>query len=410
MIKTSNFLLSLILLSSTLFCPVIGQNYTTSPYSMFGVGEAVNGTSGENPGMAGTGIGKPSQGYLNLTNPASLGSLDSMSFYFDFGFSGSTSSYKSQGYSEKTTDGNFSSLSMGFKPLKRWALAFGFLPVSSVGYNIKSKNYIEGSNQTEDIWFEGTGGLSKCFIANAFRVTPGITVGINTSIVFGTINHNELQNSISIYRESQTSAFYPEFGVQYKTALNDNIPFNFGVVYGPQVKMKMESKLEVYDNSGYLLSTENPADTDKYLPEYFGLGASVNLGEKWCVAADYLHQSWSSNQTGETGIYYANTHKFAVGAEFIPNVRNATNIFQKVNYRAGFSVENSYLKIRGQNPNIFKTTIGFGLPIKHSSMLNLGLAWEESNATGSSIIKQSTFRINLGIAFTETWFYKRKFE
>lgn len=386
------------------------QNYTASPYSMFGIGEAVTGTNGRNPALGGTGIGQSSNDYLNLANPASLGSLDSSTFYFDIGFTGSLSTYRTKTNMESSVDGNFNSIAMGFKPTNRWGMAFGFLPVSSVGYKIKSSNYIEGSTATENIWFEGSGGLSKFFFSNAFRITPGITAGINTSMVFGTINHDEIQDAITINHESQTNAFYAELGIQYKTFTKNNNPIVFGLVYGPGARMNMESKLEVLDNAGYLLSSEKPQNKDKYIPEYFGIGTSLRQGEKWNFAFDYMHQNWSKSQSGQTGIYYTNTHKIAMGTEFIPNPRKGLKYFEKINYRAGFSIENSYLKIREQNPLIYKTTIGFGLPIRYGSMLNLGLGWEKSSAQGNSIINQSTFRINIGLSFTEPWFYKRKFD
>lgn len=409
-IKTKLLFTAFSLFSQLFLFQLRSQNYTMSPYSMFGIGEATTGTNGENPGMGGTGIGKPSDGAINLANPASLGTLDSMTFYFDIGITGSRSTYKAKGNTESTTDGNFNSLAMGFKPSRRWAIAFGFLPVSSVGYNIKSSNYIEGSTTTEDVWFQGSGGLSKAFITNAFRITPGITAGISTALVFGTINHDELQDAITINHKSQTNAFYPEFGITYQPELNNNRPFSFGVVYAPRTKLKMDSQLEVFDNSGYLLSTESPSVSDKYLPECFGIGFSFNINEKLNMAADYLHHDWSLSQTGQTGYAYTNTNKMAMGLEYLPNPRNALRYFKKINYRAGFSVENSYLKIGETNPIIYKTTLGMGLPIRQGSMLNLSMAWEQNNASGSGIINQSTFRISLGLAFTEPWFYKRKFD
>lgn len=409
-IKTKHLFIALFLLLQLFLIQLMGQSFTTSPYSMFGIGESVNGTNGKNPGMGGTGIGKPSKGSINLANPASLGTLDSMTFYFDIGITGSRSTYKSTGGTESSSDGNFNSLAMGFKPTRRWALAFGFLPVSSVGYNIKSGNYIEGSASIVDVWFQGSGGLSKAFITNAFRVTPGITAGISTALVFGTINHDEIQSAINITHQSQTNAFYPEFGITYQPEFKNSRPFSFGVVYAPRIKMKMDSQLEVFDNSGYLLSSESPSESDKYLPESFGVGFSFNVNEKLNLAADYRHHNWSLSQTGQTGFNYTNTHKVALGAEYVPNPRNALSYFRKINYRTGFSVENSYLKISTINPIIYKTSIGLGLPIRNGSMLNLGMAWEQNDACGSGIINQSTFRITLGLSFTETWFYKRKFD
>ena len=55
-------------------------------------------------------------------------------------------------------------------------------------------------------------------------------------------------------------------------------------------------------------------------------------------------------------------------------------------------------------------SIGFGIPIIHAynnrSMLNISGHWVRSAATG--LLKENTFRINIGITFNERWFMKWK--
>ena len=63
-------------------------------------------------------------------------------------------------------------------------------------------------------------------------------------------------------------------------------------------------------------------------------------------------------------------------------------------------------------PREISMSAGVGLPIinayNNRSMLNVSLQWTNTNATG--MIRDNTFRINLGLTFNERWFAKWKFE
>ena len=72
-----------------------------------------------------------------------------------------------------------------------------------------------------------------------------------------------------------------------------------------------------------------------------------------------------------------------------------------------------YLKINGQDgPNQISVSAGVGIPIvngfNNRSILNISGQWVRNEATG--LIKENTFRINVGFTFNERWFAKWKFE
>ena len=63
-------------------------------------------------------------------------------------------------------------------------------------------------------------------------------------------------------------------------------------------------------------------------------------------------------------------------------------------------------------PKDMSASIGFGLPITNAwnnrSMLNISGQWTRVSAPG--LIRENTFRINVGITFNERWFMKWKLE
>ena len=84
-----------------------------------------------------------------------------------------------------------------------------------------------------------------------------------------------------------------------------------------------------------------------------------------------------------------------------------------MHYRAGLSYISPNLKINGvDGPRELSASLGVGIPIINSynnrSMLNVCAEWVNQSATG--LIKENTFRINVGFTFNERWFAKFKVE
>lgn len=404
--------ISIILLVYVVSANTVAQSLSSSPYSMYGIGQYETAGNGKNASMGEIGIGMFSDEQLNLVNPASLASLKKETFYFDMGVTLKNSIYYSGGNTESVTEGNFNRMAIGFKPTNRLGISIGFLPVTSIGYKIKTQQYIEGTSQTESISFNGEGGISKFFVGGGWQLSPAISLGATTSLLFGSIKNSEQQAMITVAESSYMRDFYFEGGFQFKEHFNDNMPLTFGLIYGSGKKLSKDNELKVYGSDGAttILEESLPASYG-YLPKYIGIGVYSGYGEKWQFGSDFLFQDWSRNISGVSSISFVEVKKLNAGVQYVPSPRNAANMFEQIRYRAGFSIENSYLKIRGQNPLIYNFTAGFGVPLRGSSMLNLAVAWKyDTMASRNNNIQTSSINFTLGISFSESWFLKRQFE
>ena len=72
------FFATILLFSSLQF--VGSQNNTNSPYTRFGYGELTEGSATELRGMGGVGFANRSKNTINVLNPASYTSVDSLTF------------------------------------------------------------------------------------------------------------------------------------------------------------------------------------------------------------------------------------------------------------------------------------------------------------------------------------------
>lgn len=158
----------------------VAQNTTNLPTSMYGVGELSAGDGGRYAGMGNTGIALNRTGFLNTLNPAAITRMDTACFTFDVGASASYARYSFLSEHSSNFTGNPNRISMGFRVLPRWYALVGAAPYSSVGYVIQTEEEIEGmpGNYTYSL-FEGTGGLYRCYVTNAFALSRQLSVGIN---------------------------------------------------------------------------------------------------------------------------------------------------------------------------------------------------------------------------------------
>ena len=159
------------------------QALTNSPYSRFGIGDLQSRSLASNRGMGGSGAAYYNPYSLNFNNIASLTSLSLTTF--ETGFTGYSSRFETSGRMQRTGSGTLSYFSLGFPvATRKWGTAFGLVPYSNVGYNIfQPETGTGGVSQVRS--YEGSGGINQFFLANAWSPFHGVSLGLNSSYLFG---------------------------------------------------------------------------------------------------------------------------------------------------------------------------------------------------------------------------------
>jgi hypothetical protein len=93
---------------------------------------------------------------------------------------------------------NFNHFTFGFPITKWWGSALGLVPFSSVGYDISITVPVEGTNTNIEKQFTGSGGVSRFYMMNTFRLFKQLSIGIDVSYLMGTITQTEL-NKLKIF-------------------------------------------------------------------------------------------------------------------------------------------------------------------------------------------------------------------
>lgn len=420
---------SLIIISTFIF-QAAAQTGISSPYSSVGLGYLNNVNNLHNKMMGGIGIGTRVQSTINLLNPASLTAIDTNSFIFEGGMVAHYTTLKTENTSEPVSSAALDHLLFGFPVTKWWKSSIGLLPYSVVGYNV------DDLSEDEDIGsilhkFEGSGGLSKFYWANAFQPIKSISIGVNASYIFGTTNRvqrvtfpdtafrlsTKVENSVSI------GDLYVELGVQYYKELKNDLSLVVGGIYSPKFDMNATGQYLARTYVGELGDVEIYRDTIDYIekegtvviPAGYGIGFSLSKHNHWFIGADYKYDEWESFKSFERSDSLINSHTFAAGGQYIPNY-NSNSYINRINYRLGMKFYQSYLDLRNTRINSFGMTFGVGLPLRSvairgsRSKINIGIEAGRRGTLENGLIQENFFNFYLGVSVNELWFLKRRYQ
>jgi len=356
------------------------------------------------------------------------------------GVSGQMTNFKEGGRSVNAKTANFDYALIAFRVWPKVGFSFGIIPFSNIGYNYYSAAYNDlnvsatGSsyyNETHD----GNGGFSQTFLGIGWEVFKGLSLGANFSYFWGEYNKSTVVNNSDTYVNTLTKTYSTsvnsyklDFGVQYQTPITKKDVLTVGATVGighnigGQALMTMNN----YDNTNSLSYTTRDSIPDAFeLPFTFGVGASVIHNQRLTVGVDYTLQKWSSinypaqtsNITSDHKLGYSlqsgmlrDRHKLTVGTDWVPNPAGR-KIMGHMHYRLGASYATPYYNVNGvKGPREISVSAGVGIPLVNSwnnrSTLNISAQWV--NTSADNLIRENSFRLNIGLTFNERWFAKWK--
>lgn len=401
------------------------QGHFVSTYSNIGLGKMRNTTSKRYEAMGGLGIGVRSNRSISPLNPASYGGIDSLSFMFDIGASYSIYDVRSGSNKTDAMQGNIDYLYLGF-PITKWMKASaGFYPVSSVGYNVVS-------NSKDDVWgnkthmYVGTGGVNSYYVGLGFNFAKILSLGFNFSYIGGTIKKSQnMQFSDSLYvfdaqirNKMSVDNVWFNFGFQAAPILKNGDRMVFGLTLTPQMSIKTRNELlfrsmtynasgvEVIRDTVFNRTNNNSKIT---MPMRIGAGFSYERPDFFTVGVDVEWVNWDKYKVEEVGAVLSNTFRGSIGFEIIPNIKNRKQYFSRMMYRAGFHANQNYLEIEGNKIMEFGGSIGLGFPIRRlTTAVNLGFEIGTMGSMKDGLVRETYYKVSLGVSLSEKWFEKRR--
>ncbi len=440
------FLLTLIVSISA-----FGQSAPTinSPYSRYGIGNINSTDFAPLQSMGGISSAYNNPYQLNITNPASLSYLNYAVFE-----TGGYAEYKRIS-SQNVTDpvgnwsGNISHFALGF-PLKNQlnkvserkkspfanAMALGLMPYSTIGYDIESSSVLSNIGQVT-YQYVGEGGSYQAFLAGSTKY-KGISVGGHLGYIFGNsrneraVYFNDLEYAFAdvLRDEYSMSGFTFRLGAQYEYIIGkvegedkketaERPRLTFGIHGNTVNSIDISSNsISARTNSFYtgdnldtiLSSVERTGRLS--LPSELGVGIMYAKLLHWKIGVDFKMTNWSTYENPLNSENLADSWRFAIGGEYIPNVRSYNKYGEQLRYRAGIHYGTDPRVVANEQLSNMGLTLGVGFPLRLPrgvpSFVNLGL--EVGQLSAPDLISENYFKVNVGFTLNDnTWFYKQKF-
>ncbi len=390
------------------------QNSTSSPYSIFGIGELNSPGDATTKAMGHTGIALKSNNYINTMNPASLAYMDSTTFLFNLQGQLSFANFETSSSQQSNFDANIDAISFAFKINRNWGMAFSLSPYSKIGYQIDSEKYILGASTTYPVEYYGEGGLSQFSWMNGIQIIKGLSIGLNTSFLWGSTDIIETSfypsitgETISNKRTYKLNSFKLDYSLQYHLPLGRD-QLSIGAYLHTETQLNTEYEHNISNDLDIELFSDSENQSKLFIPASYGTGLAYDRGGKFLIAADYKYSEWSQSQLLIKQGYLQDTHSASLGFQFTPQRNFDRSYVNRIKYRAGLFFNQSYLNLHGQNLNEQGATIGLGLPLQ-KSYLNIAYEYSQSGTKDKSLIQEKYNKITIGITFNETWFRKSLF-
>ncbi|GER58206.1 hypothetical protein [Patiriisocius marinus] len=393
----------------------IAQEGTTSPYSFYGIGTLKFKGTVENRSMGGISVFSDSI-HTSIQNPAGLSDLGLINYSVGGSHKYVTQKTSSEEQKQSTTSLDY--IAVGI-PMGKLAASFGIIPYTSVGYDLETT---DGDITSR---FTGEGGLNKAFITFAYKVTPKLSLGIDTNYNFGNIQNTSFSETEGLElasRETNRSdllGFSFNFGARYKTMVTDNLQLTAAATYTPETNFSSDNSRQratvfVLESGAEVVRNEvevDVANTDFTFPSQYTLGLGIGKPKHWFVGVEYNDQKTSNftNRTFELeNVEFTDASKFKIGGFFIPNYNSLGNYYNRVVYRAGIRFEETGININGEGINEFGISFGLGLPVgRLFSNVNVGFELGRRGTTDAGLIQENFFNTFLSLSLNDKWFDKR---
>lgn len=411
-----------IFLLAVVFAKTFAQT-NNSPYSIIGIGDIEDSYFNRTSGMASTGIAYRNGHSLINNNPASFSALDNQFFTGEIGIRGKLITYSGRPINPSdntSSDITFRRFVMGIKLTKNWGTSIGLVPFSSENYEFNAPQPILGTNgETTNGYYQGYGGVNRVYWANAYELFHHLSLGINSSYLFGSISQKSILENpsipstyVSTTKNTFLSNLYFDYGLQYYGSINKKWDFTIGATFANKTDLRAESSILILAIDSSQLKNESFDKTFFTLPTSYGVGISITKDKKYTFLADYKFQNWSSLHYSGFNYALENSSRASIGFEVSKKKNIYNTLFETSFIHAGVYYGNSYLNVYGQKINDMGATVGLGINSKRIPFAyNVALQYGIKGTDTHQLIQERYFNLTIVFSYRDLWYTKgRKYE
>ena len=391
----------------------MADNGINSPYSRYGVGVLADQSLGTNRQMGGLGYALRSHRFVNLKNPASFSTADTLTMLFEAGFSMQNVNFKEGSKRINAKNASFDYVAMQFRLCKGLGMSAGFLPYSNVGYSFSTTSS-QGTNEVHSETYNGTGGLYQPYIGLGWSPFSWFAAGVTGSYIYGDITHQVVSEFANSTNRSKTynaiiRNYKVDFGVQFMSKLAAKHHLTLGATYSLGHDMNTKATLTETTSDA---TNETSIPSGFVLPNTYGGGFAYKYDDQWTIGADYTYEQWSAATFFDAISTGTDRSKISIGVEYSPK-ELSKNLLKMMNYRAGIHYAQPYTRINGhEGCDEYGISAGVSVPFYNNNnsyshgTLHISGQFIHLRPRSAGLITENYLRINIGITFNESWFMK----
>ncbi len=389
---------------------------SSSIYSRLGIGDMVYSYSARSLGMGQLGNADAVPDFVNTLNPATWSRIDKTRFEIGVDYTGlSESDNSNNGFYGRA---EFRGFTLAFPISSQYGIgmSMGLMPYSRVSYNV-TYNYPSPTDNVSNyqISYLGSGGLTKTYIGTSFQFPFGLALGATMDYYFGDLSYS---SQVNFSNSSDVSTNY------LKTYRPNGLGTTVGLItpdIAPLFNSKFVEDIRLGFSASYIsdLSTDTIATSNNVIaldtlgtgtvmmkiPLRVSGGISFVLNKKYLVTLDYLDQPWQNYSFDNVkSSYLRNAYKVSAGFEYRPLHDIGSTFWQNVIWRGGLSYEQTQYNINNTGIYQYSVSGGFSLPLSFENTLDVGLQYSTRGTTANSLVKENSFRFDVGLSLGELWF------
>ena len=393
----------------------------SSPYSVLGIGDIENSSFNRYTGMASAGVALSDSRYINNSNAASLTGLIPRFYSFELSERYKQVLYTGGGVqppNNQTSDFQMRRLALATKITKRWGSSIGLNPFSSSNYSFSSFKVIQGTLQSLATNYQGTGGVNQVYWANGYRITKNTSIGINSSILFGSLTQTEnLESSgttgtLVTTKNTFLHNYYFNFSLLTKLKLNKHWLSTYGITFTPQTALQSTATVNLTDSSsGATIKAGTPVYGYFTLPMGVNAGIALIKDNKYTFTINAQTQGWGSLNYSGQNYQLVNSSRVSIGFQSSSLLKNYFNQdYEKGFFQLGLYGGNSYLKINNEQLTDFGASVGYG---RNSFRSSLGwvaaLEVVRQGSTNTSVLSQNYINLTITLSYLDFFNSNKKY-
>ncbi len=207
--------------------------------------------------------------------------------------------------------------------------------------------------------------------------------------------------------------------MQYTMPIAKSDKLTLGITYTPSLPLKsvaihQESVLQSGVPKNIISSDSVSSNSDYKVPMQLGAGVAYEVNQKLLFTADLQYNFWQGAILEKETYKVQNQWQAGMGIAYTPDASDRS-FWKKIEYRGGFSAENSYLQLpTGKSLSGYYKggiSLGVGIPmVDRRSFLDLTLDYGHLMPLTKEWVHENYIRFTVGLRFNEGWFRKIKLD